>query len=331
VQVKVTEISVDTSSGPAISPAVTVIIPFYNRARFVASAVRTLECQTFKDFELVVVDDGSQDDLAAGIRSIRTPICIRLLQLSQNCGAASARNAGIDAARGRYVAFLDSDDAWESDKLRQQAAHLERATDSDRLVSLTRQLVVGARTYVVPRRLFAGNESVGRYLFQSGGVIQTSMMFMTTGLARSVRFPDGGRGHDDWSFALRLEKAGARFEMLPQVLTVYNDAPGRARRSPAYSHERFQWLEQWRPQLGEAPYFAARAAFAANMGEARSREHLGMIADACLRRAIPPWRAAYYTANWFFPSLRTICLPAWQTWLSLRRLPRPVSPKIGSG
>ncbi|HET7848461.1 MAG TPA: glycosyltransferase family 2 protein [Pseudolabrys sp.] len=313
--------NVSTASGFSVAPAVSIVTPFHNRASLLPAILQTLAQQTFREFELIVVDDGSEDDLGPIVEKVRTAFPLRMIRLSRNLGAASARNVGLEAAEGRYVAFLDSDDSWHPEKLRRQFDHLNRASDGGRLVSLTRQLVVGARTYVTPRRLARRNDSVGRYLFQCGGVIQSSMIFLPTGLARSARFADGARGHDDWSFALRLENVGARFEMLPEVLTIYNDEQGRARRSPEYSEKRFEWLQQSRQQLGEAPYLAARAAFASRMGARRSFDLFRMIVVACVRGAISPWRAGYYAASFAFPSFRTACVRAKEIWLSLR-LPR---------
>lgn len=287
-------------------PSISVITPIYNRAEYVRKVVDTLERQVFKDFELILVDDGSEDDLRPAIANVETEFPIRLIRLDRNTGAASARNCGIENARGRYVAFLDSDDAWMPDKLLSQFRQLEDANNRNVLVSLTRQLVIGGRTYEAPRRLLAQGDSIGEYLFRRGGIVQSSMMFMTTDLARSVRFVDGGRGHDDWSFALRLEQAGAHFEMLPAALTIYDNAGGRVRRSPGYSQARFDWLEQWRGNLGDGPYLAARAAFVSHMGLNRSSRAFQAIGVACLRGAISPGRAAYYAASLVFPSFRKL-------------------------
>lgn len=98
-------------------PLVSVIIPTYNRADVLGRAVRSVLCQTFKDLELIVVDDGSTDStcevLGAFDRKVRT--------VSQpNRGVSAARNAGIAKARGELLAFLDSDDEWMPEKLARQ-------------------------------------------------------------------------------------------------------------------------------------------------------------------------------------------------------------------
>lgn len=95
-------------------PAVSVIIPTYNRASLVCEAVASVARQTFRDYEVIVVDDGSTDETAERVGGL--PVAVRYFRQA-NAGAARARNAGIEAARGEWVAFLDSDDLWREDKL----------------------------------------------------------------------------------------------------------------------------------------------------------------------------------------------------------------------
>lgn len=99
--------------------AVSVVIPAYNAAWCVARAVDSVLAQYFRDYELIVVNDGSSDN-TAGVLSVYGDK-LRVLD-KPNGGLSSARNAGIRAARGHYVAFLDADDRWLPDKLAQQVA-----------------------------------------------------------------------------------------------------------------------------------------------------------------------------------------------------------------
>lgn len=104
-------------------PKVSVIIPTYNYASFVGQAIRSVLNQTFTDYEIVVVDDGSTDEtpnVLAGFGDM-----IRVIR-QENKGGSAARNAGIAAACGKYVAFLDADDQWKPCKLERQVAVLER-------------------------------------------------------------------------------------------------------------------------------------------------------------------------------------------------------------
>ncbi|QLA16548.1 glycosyltransferase family 2 protein [Desulfolutivibrio sulfoxidireducens] len=103
---------------------VTAIIPTYNRAGMVGEAVDSVLSQTFGDFELFVVDDGSTDDTAGVLARFEDP---RLAVVrTRNRGVAAARNLGVGMARGRFVAFLDSDDTWLPEKLARQTAYMER-------------------------------------------------------------------------------------------------------------------------------------------------------------------------------------------------------------
>ncbi len=105
-----------------MAPLVSVIIPTYNRADLVRQAVASVKAQTFRDFEIVVVDDGGTDGtyevLAAGRE-------LRVLRHPDRRGVAAARNTGVAAARGEWLAFLDSDDLWLPDKLARQIFWLE--------------------------------------------------------------------------------------------------------------------------------------------------------------------------------------------------------------
>ena len=103
--------------------AVSVIIPTYNRAAKAARAVSSVLFQTFSDYEVIVVDDGSSD----GTREALAPFGrrIRVLSHGENRGVSAARNSGIRASQGSLVAFLDSDDYWFPEKLSTQAAFFE--------------------------------------------------------------------------------------------------------------------------------------------------------------------------------------------------------------
>lgn len=107
-------------------PAISVVIPAYNAAWCLGRAIDSVLTQTLRDYELIVVDDGSTDGTARLLEGYRG----RLRSLTQpNGGQSSARNAGIQVARGRYVAFLDSDDWWSPGKLERQLTFMEAHPD----------------------------------------------------------------------------------------------------------------------------------------------------------------------------------------------------------
>ncbi len=124
-----------------MSPTVSIVLPTYNRARFLPQAFASIRSQTFQDWDLIVVDDGSTDDtcevVAALGRSVPQPV--RYLR-QENAGPAAARNAGVDRASGKYVAFYDSDDRWWPEHLADCVTALEANPDVDWVYAATRRV-----------------------------------------------------------------------------------------------------------------------------------------------------------------------------------------------
>lgn len=108
----------------AMPPTVTVFIPVYNRAHLVASAIRSVLEQSFRDFECLLVDDGSTDEIADVVDATRDPR-IRLVRNPRNLGIPRTRNRGIELATGNYLAVLDSDDIALPHRLERQVAFLD--------------------------------------------------------------------------------------------------------------------------------------------------------------------------------------------------------------
>ena len=103
---------------------VSVIIPTYNRARKVVRAVASVLYQTFRDYEIIVVDDGSTDGTLEALTPVRPHI--KYLSHPRNLGVSSARNTGIQASQSPFIAFLDSDDYWMPEKLAVQVDFFEQ-------------------------------------------------------------------------------------------------------------------------------------------------------------------------------------------------------------
>lgn len=116
--------SVDNRTGPQTPPTVSVIIPTYNRAQYIGESIRSVLLQTYADFEIIIVDDGSTDDTPKVIEAISDPRVRYVRQ--ENRGRSQARNHALSLARGRYITFLDSDDLYLPDKIELQVAYLAR-------------------------------------------------------------------------------------------------------------------------------------------------------------------------------------------------------------
>jgi len=110
-------------------PTVSVLIPTYDRLHYLKEAVASVQAQTFPDWELIVVDDGSTDGTVAWLQALDDSR-IRVLSLEHSGDLASLRNRGVDEAAGQYVAFLDSDDVWAPEKLQIQLAMLEAESEA---------------------------------------------------------------------------------------------------------------------------------------------------------------------------------------------------------
>lgn len=113
--------------GADVPDFVSIITPCYNSANYIRATIESVLKQTHAAFELIIVDDGSSDDSREIVEAYQqTDSRIILLKQSTNMGPARARNAGIEIAQGRYIAFIDSDDIWLEQKLERQIAFMKR-------------------------------------------------------------------------------------------------------------------------------------------------------------------------------------------------------------
>lgn len=111
-----------------MSPAVSIVLPTYNRLQFLPATLESVFAQTLTDWELIIADDGSDDATRDYLRRVAARAGVRVLWLAHSGRPAVPTNAAIREARGEYVAFLDSDDLWAPEKLERQIASLRRRT-----------------------------------------------------------------------------------------------------------------------------------------------------------------------------------------------------------
>jgi glycosyltransferase involved in cell wall biosynthesis len=150
-----------------MSPEVSVIVPVYNRAAMVGRAIESVLGQTFQDLEVIVVDDGSTDDSMAVVRAIADPR-VRLIQHDRNRGIPAARNSGVEAATGRYLAWLDSDDLARPTRLAVQRDYLEANGAVAMIGSCAGAIRAGGSRKLRPRRPpYEHDRIVATLLFRS--------------------------------------------------------------------------------------------------------------------------------------------------------------------
>jgi len=236
----------------AVSPQFSVIVPVYNRADTLARALKSVLAQTFQDFEIVVIDDGSKDDPQSVCDSFDDPRirCIR----QDNRGGGAARNAGIDAARGRFVAFLDSDDEF-------LPQHLERMrrllSTTDKTVGYARMVVDRGhgRSLLKPSRAIGASEHMATYLLCDRGFVPTITVALPREAAARVRYSESLRFAQDTDFAIRLFLEGCRFAMIEEPGAVWHDLPDPARTSAnRKGATAIDWLESLRPHIPAKAY-----------------------------------------------------------------------------
>lgn len=231
------------------TPTFSVVIPTYNRARSLAAALESALLQTVPPIEIIVVDDGSTDNTEELVRKLHES---RVRYVRQdNSGANVARNRGIALARGSHIAFLDSDDSYESFHLEQAANIL---ADDSTVVVYSRLTVARAPglTFSKPPRPLAVNEHISEYLLCDRGFMQTSTLVVPTALANAVQFDRALKFGQDTDFAIRLAAAGARFRMGEIPSVVWSDPADQSRVSSVYEvQHRLAWHERIRPFVTE--------------------------------------------------------------------------------
>ena len=274
-------------------PLVSVVIPSYNAARFLPQALDSVFAQTFTDYEVIVVDDESQDETPAVVARYGS----RLRYLRARLGSANAtRNAGILASRGRYIALLDADDWWLPHKLEAQVDFAEQCPRAGLVYA--RCLVVEEASGATLGELPAPPYPTGRVLQQlyfRQFVPSPTPLIRREVLERVGLFDPAERGADDWEMWLRVA-AATDFAFLNQVVACYRVHASSSGRRPAGAYLRdlrrmFVRAGRTYPEL--RPLLPARLfAFEATYGAVAWERGENTLARACFRRALRlrPWR-----------------------------------------
>lgn len=240
------------------NPIVSVIMPAYNAERFIEAAIRSVMEQTFQNWELIVLDDGSRDHTRQIIETLaQQDQRIRNCPNERNMGVARTRNRGFDLCRGRYVALLDSDDIWHPEKLEKQLA---RAQETGAELIFTPYALMDASgapvgtEYLVPAQV-----SYSQLLKEN--VIGCSTVMLSAHLLQNYRF-ETDFFHEDYVLWLRLLQDGCTAVSCSEVLVNWRYLPN----SRSFD-KRKSAMNRWRiyrkylklPLHKSAFYFAAYA------------------------------------------------------------------------
>ena len=207
-----------------MNPKVSIIIPTYNRAKLLSRAIKSVLDQTFKDFELIIVDDGSTDNTRQAVERFQKRDSRIKYIWQENSGApARPKNTGIKNAKGNYIAFLDDDDEWLSEKLEKQLELFE-GLESDLGFVGCNILVINEsnkkiwREYKIPRyssQIFFEELLEGNFILTSSSIMIKKEVLDKIGL-----FDENLKFGDDWDLWLRISKK-YRFAFVPDFLVKY--------------------------------------------------------------------------------------------------------------
>jgi glycosyltransferase involved in cell wall biosynthesis len=255
-------------------PRVSIILPVYNGAATICETVNSALSKSFSDFELIIIDDGSDDATPALLDAMSDPrMAIRRYP---NAGLASSRNRGLSLAKGDLIAFLDADDLWLPEKLKLQVAALESRPEA--------ALAFGWTDYIDERGRFI---HAGQHAVPGDDLLNQLMVnnFIETGsnpLLRREAFHQCGNfdealpAAEDWDLWLRVA-ARFPFVLVPQTLVLYRVHPG--------SMSSFDVIRQERCSLEVIARSFARAGAGAKL---MRRSHANLYRYLTYRALTPP-------------------------------------------
>lgn len=204
-------------------PKVAVIIPTYNRAHVIARALRSVLNQTYRNLEVIVVDDGSSDDTRSVVESFADPR-VRYLRSATNLGATAARNLGIKNSTAEFIAFQDSDDEWLCDKLaKQMAVFVQAAANIGVIYSGFFRIEGKKATYYPSDTVSKKSGDILEPLLRGNFVTTQATVVRRECFLSSGMFDERLPRFQDWELFIRLAK---RYEFIcvdePLLLAYYS-------------------------------------------------------------------------------------------------------------
>ena len=201
---------------------ISIIIPSYNAETTIIDTIRSVQNQTFSDWELIIIEDGSTDQTVAQIKTF-TDERIKLF-CYENGGVAMARNRGIALAKGKFITFLDCDDLWTTDKLEEQLSALENHLNADVAYSWVIDFESNAPNSSKPRKpiFFSGNvyPQMLVYNFIANG---SNILVRREAVEKIGGFDVTYNPSEDWNFYIRLAKEFS-FVLVPKHQVLYRQS-----------------------------------------------------------------------------------------------------------
>ena len=235
-------------------PTVSVVIPVYNASRYIAESVSSVLAQTFSDFELIVVNDGSTDtnDLEQALAPYRDRLCYIK---QENRGVSSARNAALRIAGGDFYAQLDADDAWKPDYLQTQLGFLKENPEIDLVYPNAEVFTGDSESHMDFMDLCPSNgEATFENLVRQKCLVMTSVTARMEAIRKTGLFDESLPTTEDFDFWLRFTKFGGRIGYHRRKLVRYRRTPN------SLSSDSARMLENLLRVLAKASTFDLTAA-----------------------------------------------------------------------
>jgi glycosyltransferase involved in cell wall biosynthesis len=280
---------------------VSAVIPTRGRPELLASAVRSALRQTWRHIEVIVVVDGPDPESEALLATI-TDRRLRSIVMPETCGGSMARNAGVRAARGEWIAFLDDDDEWLPEKIALQMAAVHDTSSWFPVITCRVIAQSPSASRILPQRVYDSLQPVADYLFcrsgliDSGGLMQTSTLLAPRELLLAVPFRETLPMHQDWDWMIRISSfEGVNVIMLPRPLIIWR--AGEERRSVGRSCN-WEFSLAWIRELRSLVSPRAFSSFVAIQCVWRAKKsHAGLAARlrilfAFLLEGRPGWRSS---------------------------------------
>lgn len=230
-------------------PKISIVTPVYNASLFLPETISTVQYQTNHDWEHIFVDDGSSDESVEIIKKAqKKDKRIKLIQFKKNSGAAKARNAGTQAAKGRYLAFLDADDLWLSHKLHSQLDFMESHKVSFVFSSYQFANKIGnpiAAPVQVPKSINYAQSLRNPIIWTS-----TVMIDLNKIDRQLIMMPDIRRGQDAATWWQILRETGIRAQGIQESLAYYRRTNGSLSANKLKAAKRTWYLYREVEKLG---------------------------------------------------------------------------------
>jgi glycosyltransferase involved in cell wall biosynthesis len=233
---------------------VSILIPAYNCAATIERAIRSALQQTFQDFELVIVDDGSQDATVEMIATIVDPR-IKVIRHKKNLGEAEARNTAVRSASGRFVAFLDSDDEWLPEKLSRQMEMVHRGQDE--IIANVSGFFLIDEFNIRRKEIPTQPASWYRHLLMGCGLAPGTTLLVSRAAFGKIGYYDSSLPrYTDWDWLLRFTKLHP-LTVTPEPLAVIHR--GSQPRAEVVEAAARQFLELHLQEFQHFGYYGKRA------------------------------------------------------------------------